>query len=172
MPDSGVQNDSGPDRPTIARALLITWLVTAAWDFLCASALSVFAYKGTFGGLWRGVAATAFGQQQLTTGTSGIFAGIGAHLSIAFTWSAIFIAALAVWAGLRRIIASPAGALMVACVYGPIIWFVMSLALIPFLTGRSPSFSYRWWVQVFAHIPFVTLPLVFTARRTLGLAKR
>jgi hypothetical protein len=170
--DSGVETDSGPDRPTIARALLITWLVTAAWDFLCASALTVFAYRGTFGGLWRGVAATAFGQHTLTAGTRGIFVGIGAHLSIAFTWSAIFIGALVISAGLRRIVASPGGALLVACVYGPIIWLVMSLALIPFLTGRSPAFSYRWWVQVFAHVPFVTLPLVFTARRTLGLAKR
>jgi hypothetical protein len=170
--DSGVQNDLSPDRPAIARALLSTWLVTAAWDFLCASALTVFAYKGTFGGLWRGVASTAFGQQMLTAGTRGILAGIGAHLSIAFVWSAIFVTALAVSARLRRTVASPGGALAVACVYGPIIWLVMSLGLLPLLTGRAPSFSYRWWVQVFAHIPFVALPLVFTARRALGLAKR
>jgi hypothetical protein len=156
-----------PDRPTIARALLITWLVTAAWDFLCASALSVFAYDGTFAGLWRGVATTAFGKHPMTTGSTGVLAGIGAHLSIAFTWSAIFISALAVSAGLRRIVARPAGAVAVACAYGPVIWLVMSLGLIPFLTGRSPSIGYRWWVQVFAHVPFVTLPLVFTARRTM-----
>ena len=161
-----------PDRPTIARALLITWLVTAVWDFICASALSVLAYKGTFAGLWRGVASTAFGQHMLTAGARGVMAGIGAHLSIAFTWSAIFVGALAISAGLRRIVASPTGAFAVACVYGPIIWLVMSLGLIPMLTGRTPSFGFRWWVQVFAHIPFVTLPLVFTARRTLALAKR
>jgi hypothetical protein len=156
-----------PDRPTIARALLITWLVTGAWDFLCASALSVLAYKGTFAKLWQGVAATAFGPQMLTAGTRGILAGIGAHLSIAFTWSAIFIAALVVSAGLRRVVASPGGAIAVACVYGPIIWLVMSMGVIPFLTGRAPTITPRWWVQVFAHIPFVTLPLVWTARRTL-----
>jgi hypothetical protein len=167
-------SDSGmnPDRPTVARALLITWLVTAAWDFICASALSVFAYKGTFAGLWRGVASTAFGQHMLTAGSRGVLAGIGAHLSIAFTWSAIFVGALAVSAGLRRLVASPTGAFAVACVYGPIIWLVMSLGLIPFLTGRAPTFAFRWWVQVFAHIPFVALPLVFTARRAFGLAKR
>src|SRR3954469_5185790 len=154
------------NRPTIARALLITWLVTAAWDFLCATALTVFAYKGTFAGLWRGVASTAFGQHMLTAGAQGVLAGIGAHLSIAFTWSAIFVSALAISAALRRVAARPTGSFAVACVYGPIIWLVMSLGIIPFLTGRSPSFTYRWWVQVFAHIPFVTIPLVFTARRT------
>jgi len=161
-----------PPRQRIASAVLVTWLVTAGWDFLCASALTVFAYKGTFAGLWRGVASTAFGQHMLTAGGLGVLAGIGAHLSIAFTWSAVFVGALAMSAGLRRAVAGPTGAFAVACAYGPIIWLVMSLGLIPFLTGRSPSFSYRWWVQVFAHIPFVTLPLVFTARRTLGLAKR
>lgn len=160
------------NRSTLARALLITWLVTAAWDFLCASALTVFAYKGTFAGLWRGVASTAFGQHMLTAGARGVLAGIGGHLSIAFTWSAIFVSALAVSATLRRIVARPLGAFAVACLYGPIIWLVMSLGIIPFLTGRPPSFTYRWWVQVFAHIPFVTLPLVLTARRTMGLAKR
>src|ERR1044071_8678503 len=152
MSDSGMN----PDRPTVARALLITWLVTAAWDFLCASALSVFAYKGTFAGLWRGVASTAFGQHMLTAGSRGVLAGIGAHLSIAFTWSAIFVSVLAISAGLRRIVASPGGALAVACVYGPIIWLVMSLGVIAFLTGRTPTYSHRWWVQFFAHIPFVT----------------
>ncbi len=117
------------------------------------------------------MASTAFGQHMLTAGARGVFAGIGAHLSIAFTWSAIFVSALLMSAGLRRVVARPMGALAVACVYGPIIWLVMSLGLIPFLTGRPPSFTYRWWVQVFAHIPFVTLPLVFTARRTLGLGE-
>jgi hypothetical protein len=160
-----------PDRPTIARALVITWLVTAVWDFACASALSILAYKGTFAGLWRGVASTAFGQHMLTAGTRAVLAGIGAHLSIAFTWSALFVSALAISAGLRRIVASPMGALAVACVYGPIIWLVMSMGLIPILTGRAPTFAFRWWVQVFAHIPFVTLPLVFTARRTLRLGE-
>ena len=158
-----------PDRPTIARALLITWLVTGAWDFVCATALTVLAYHGTFTRLWQGVASTAFGQQMLTAGTRGTLAGIAAHLSIAFTWSAVFITALVASAGLRRIVAKPGGAFAVACLYGPIIWLVMSLALIPFLTGRPPSFTRGWWVQVFAHIPFVTLPLVYTARKTLGL---
>ena len=56
-----------------------------------------------------------------------------------------------------------------AVAYGPIIWLVMSLAVIPLATGRPAAITFRWWVQVFAHVPFVTLPLVFTAaRRALG----
>jgi hypothetical protein len=155
-----------------ARAVIITWLVTAAWDLVCASALSVLAYKGTFAGLWRGVGATAFGPSVREMGTMGVFAGIGAHLMVALMWSLIFVLALVLSPSLRRIVSTTGGAILVACIYGPVIWLVMSLIVIRLATGRSPSFAFRWWVQIFAHIPFVTLPLVFTARRALGLGQR
>jgi hypothetical protein len=59
----------------------------------------------------------------------------------------------------------------VAAAYGPIIWLVMSLGVIPLATGKPPVIGFRWWVQIFAHLPFVTLPLVFTARRAFGIAR-
>ena len=159
-------------RERIGRAVLITWLVTAAWDFACASALAVFAYKGTFARLWQGVASTAFGPSMLERGTQGVLAGLGLHLSVAFTWSLIFVLALAASARLRRAVARPWGAFAVACAYGPMIWLAMSLVVIHLATGRMPTFGFRWWVQLFAHVPFVTLPLVFTARRAMGLEVR
>jgi len=154
----------------LIRAVLVTWLVTAAWDFLCASALSVFVYRSTFARLWQGVAATVLGPAAVNSGGRGVAAGLGLHLAVAFTWSALFVVALAMSPALRRAVASRGGALLVACVYGPVIWLVMSLVVIRLATGRPPAFGLRWWVQVFAHVPFVTLPLVFTARRQLGLA--
>ena len=36
----------------------------------------------------------------------------------------------------------------------------MSLVVIPLLLHRPPSFTIRWWVQFFGHIPFVALPIV------------
>ena len=154
---------------SLARAILVTWLVTAAWDFVCASALSVFAYGGTFSRLWQGVAATAIGPKALTMGERGVAAGLALHLLVALTWSAAFVVAVVGSAALRRIVARPHGAFLVAVVYGPLIWLVMSLVVIRLATGRPPAFGFRWWVQIFAHVPFVTLPLVFTARRALGL---
>lgn len=44
---------------------------------------------------------------------------------------------------------------------------VMSLVVIPLATERPPRFAVRWWVQVVAHIPLVTLPMDFTVRRVL-----
>lgn len=159
-----------PDRPTVVRAILATWLVTAAWDFCCATALNVGAYRIGFARFWQGVASVPFGPQMLNAGARGVAAGIVAHLATAFTWSALFVAALALSPGLRRRVARPGGAVLAACLYGPAIWLVMSLGVIPLLTGRAPAFNFRWWVQVLAHVPFVTLPLVFTARRSARLA--
>jgi hypothetical protein len=98
-----------------------------------------------------------------------VVAGVALHLAVAFTWSAIFVAAVILSPGLRRVIATPGGALAVAIAYGPMIWLVMSLAIIPVATGHPPKIAFRWWVQIFAHVPFVTIPLVFTARRVLGV---
>ena len=150
-------------------ALIPVWLVTAAWDFCCASLLSVFVYGSTLARFWQGVASTAFGAGALEAGWIGVAEGLLLHLSVAFTWSAIFVAAMFASPKLRRAIRPAGGALLVAALYGPIIWLVMSLVVIPLATGRPPAFNFRWWVQVFAHLPFVTLPLVFTARQVVAL---
>lgn len=158
---------SDGSRRSFVGALVPVGLVTAAWDAVCATALSVLAYGTTAGGVWQGVAATALGPTTLSS-EAAVAVGLVVHLAVAFTWSAVFIAAARVWPALRRAIRPLGGALIVAAVYGPVIWLVMSLVMIPMVTGRPPRFGFRWWVQVFAHVPFVTLPLVFMARRTLG----
>ena len=155
-------------RASFLRALLPVWLVTAVWDFVCATALTVFAYGGTTAGLWRGVAGTAFGPAMLDRGAAGMAAGVAVHVVVALTWSALFVAAVRAWPALARAIRTPGGALAVAAAYGPVIWLVMSCVVIPLATGQPPRFGLRWWVQVGAHVPFVTLPLVFTARHVLG----
>ena len=160
---------SGASLP-VGGAVLVTWLVTAAWDFVCASALSIFAYRSTFGRLWQGVAAAALGPGALQMGARGVVVGLGLHLLVALVWSAAFVLAIAASSSLRCAISRPGGAIAVATVYGPFIWLVMSLVVIALATGRPPTFGLRWWVQLFAHVPFVALPLVFTARRVLLLA--
>jgi hypothetical protein len=166
---SAAQYPRATPRHHVVRAVLVTWLVTAAWDFLCASALGVFAYGSTFNRFWQGVASVALGPAALGMGVRAVAAGLMLHLLVALGWSAVFVLALAWSPALRRMLARPVTALGVAAVYGPVIWLVMSLAVIPSATGRLPAFGVRWWVQLFAHVPFVALPLVFTARRTFGI---
>jgi hypothetical protein len=149
------------------RALVPVWGVTAVWDAICASALEVFAYGGTAASVWRGVASTVIGARALTGGAHVVAFGLALHSAVALTWSVVFLAAVWMWPALRGAIRSRGGALAVACVYGPIIWLVMSLVVITLATGRPPRFGLRWWVQVVAHVPFVTVPLVFTTRWVL-----
>jgi hypothetical protein len=158
-------NDIAVPRISFARVLLPVWLVTTVWDALCATALSVLAYGSSAAGLWQGVASTVLGPAAIGGGAKMVAAGLGLHALVALTWSIVFVTALRVWPALRRAIGNPGGALAIASAYGPLIWLVMSLAVIPLATGRPPRINARWWVQVFAHVPFVALPLVFTARR-------
>lgn len=160
------ETDAVP-RTSFVRAVLPVWLVTAAWDSVCATALSVFAYGSTAAALWRGVAATLLGPSALSGGATAVAVGIALHLSVALTWASLFIAAAWRWPALLRAIRTPGGALAVAAAYGPAIWLVMSLIVIPLATGRASRFGTRWWIQVGAHVPFVSLPLVFTARSML-----
>ena len=159
---------SADSRVSFARVVATVWIVTAVWDFVCASALSVFAYHTTFARLWQGVAATLLGPAALDGGARTVAVGLLLHIAVALTWSALFVTVARAWPALRRAIQTPGGALAVAAAYGPLIWLVMSLVIIPLATGRPPRFGFRWWVQIFAHVPFVTLPLVFTARRLLA----
>lgn len=159
-------------RTSLIGAVLPVWLVTAVWDAICATALSVFAYGATAAGVWQGVASTLLGPSALEGGAATTVAGLGLHAAVALTWSALFVGAVRLWPRLGRAIATRGGALAVAAAYGPVIWLVMSLAVIPLATGRPPRFGFRWWVQVFAHLPFVTLPLVFTTRHVIGAARR
>ena len=97
-----------PDsRQRVARAALVTGLVTAAWDFLCASALGVFAYHSTFSRFWQGVAAAALGPRALEMGARGVAVGLMLHLLVAFVWSTLFVLALARSERLRRVVDRP-----------------------------------------------------------------
>ena len=158
------------ERSAFARAVVPVGVVTAVWDAVCATALGVFAYGSAAAAVWQGVAATALGASVPSGGTARLAAGLAVHTAVAFTWAAIFVAAALFWPALRRALRPAGGALAVAVAYGPLIWLVMSLLVIPLATGRPPRFGFRWWVQVGAHIPFVSLPLVFTARRVLRSA--
>jgi hypothetical protein len=152
--------------------LVPAWLVTATTDGVFASALSVFAYHSTVTRLWQGVASTLLGPAALNGGTRTALIGVVMHLGVALWWTTVFLALVSVWPRLQRFITTPAGIVVVAVIYGPVIWLVMSLAVIPLLTGRPPAITVRWWVQLFGHIPFVALPIVAMVGRGIGASAR
>jgi len=135
-------------------------IATAISDGLFSSVLVVVAYGSTVTRLWQGVASTLLGPAALTGGTRTALIGVLMHIGVAFGWSAVFIFAVSRAGWVQRLLASRYGVLKVAALYGPAIWLVMSLAVIPLLLHRPPTFTIRWWVQFVGHFPFVGLPIV------------
>ena len=145
--------------------LLLAGLLTAVSDGLFATVQSVFFYESTFARLWQGVASVLLGPQAFQGGTRTVVIGLLMHVLVAFTWSAILVFVLLRWAAVRRVLASPYGVVKVAAVYGPFIWMVMSLVVIPVLVHRPPGVSLRWLYQLIGHFPFVGLPMVAMGAR-------
>ena len=90
--------------------------------------------------------------------------GILMHFGVALAWSALFVFLVLRSAWVRNILASPHGVVKGALLYGPFIWLVMSLIVIPSFTQRPPALGFHWWVQLTAHIPFVAIPIVAAGR--------
>jgi hypothetical protein len=152
-------------KPSVLSRLVRAWLTTAVCDGIFSSVLVTVFYGSTFARLWQGVASVPLGPKALEGGTQTVLVGLLIHFSVALTWSSVF---LVIWmrsGALQRVASTLRGALAVACVYGPCIWMVMSLVLIPTFTHKPPTINYRWWVQFFGHIPFVAFPIVATIGR-------
>jgi hypothetical protein len=144
--------------------LLRAGLLTGVVDGLFSSILSVAAYGSTVSRLFQGVASVLLGSEAFNGGVRTAAIGVGMHFGVAFAWSAVFLLVVVRWRWIRDLLASPYGVVKVASVYGPVIWMVMSLVVIPLLTHRPPTLTYRWWIQLLGHIPFVGVPIVAASR--------
>lgn len=138
----------------LVRAGLLTGLI----DGLFASVQS-FLSGSTVTQLFQRVASTLLGPEAFEGGTRTALIGVLMHFGVAFFWSAVFLLLVRRSAWIRRVLASPYGAVKIASWYGPLIWLVMSLIVIPLLVQRPPTISARWWVQLIGHFPFVGLPI-------------
>lgn len=139
--------------------LLRAGLLTGVVDGLFASVQSLL-NGSTLTRLWQGVASVLLGKAAYTGGTRTALIGLLMHFAVAFTWSAVFLLLYSRSAWLRRVLDSRVGLVKVAAVYGPLIWVIMSCAVIPLLLQRPPNITPRWWVQLIGHFPFVGLPIV------------
>jgi hypothetical protein len=140
--------------------LALAGLLTGVVDGLFSIILSLAAYGSTVTRLFQGVAATLLGQAAFDGGTRTALLGVLMHFGVAFGWSAVFLLLVLRSRRIRRVLASPHGVVKIASWYGPLIWLVMSLAVIPLLLRRPPTIGIRWWVQFVGHVPFVGIPIV------------
>lgn len=145
-------------RDPLAR-LVRAGLLTGVTDGLFAIVLSVAFYGSTVTRLFQGVASTLLGREAYDGGTPTALIGVLMHFGVAFGWSAVFLLLVLRSPRIRRVLTSRYGAVKIALVYGPFIWLVMSLVVIPLLLHRPPTINARWWIQLIGHIPFVGLPI-------------
>jgi uncharacterized membrane protein YagU involved in acid resistance len=162
---------STPYRKALSR-LFQAGLLTGVVDGLFSSTLSVAFYHSTVERLFQGVAATLLGPEAFTGGTRTAVIGVLMHFGVAFGWSAVFLFLVARLRWVRSVLATPYGTVKVASLYGPFVWLVMSLAVIPLLLHRPPTITIRWWIQLLGHIPFVGIPIVASIGRTIADARR
>jgi hypothetical protein len=156
--DLSTPNDGGA---RLVRAGLLTAVVDGTFSSVLAAAF----YGSTVARLFQGVAATLLGPSALGGGTATALVGVLMHVGVAFGWSAVFLLLYTRSAALRRRVASPGGVVAAAAAYGPLVWLVMSLVVIPTLRHQPPSITYRWWIQLVGHFPFVGLPIVASVAR-------
>ena len=160
-------SETTPGVRDLAPAVVRAWLVTGVVDGLFSSALSVFAYGSTASRLFQGVASVPLGPAAFDGGAATVALGLLMHFGVAFIWSAAFLLVVTRSAWIRDALRCTRGVIAVAAVYGPVIWMVMSLAVIPLFTHRPPAITFRWWVQFIGHFPFVGVPIVASISRGL-----
>lgn len=146
-------------------------LLTGVIDGLFSSVLSVAFYNSTVARLFQGVASVLLGSEAFNGGASTVALGILMHFGVAFGWSGIFLFLVLRWSWIQAVLKSRYGIAKIASLYGPFIWIVMSLAVIPALTHRAPTITIRWWIQLIGHIPFVGLPIVACSFRAVTRAR-
>jgi hypothetical protein len=135
-------------------------LLTGVTDGLFATVQSLLTPGSTVMKLWQGVASTVLGKSAYDGGIPTALLGVLMHFCVAFGWSAVFLFVVMRSSWVRRTVSSPSGVVGIAALYGPFIWLVMSLIVIPVLLHRPPKITSRWWIQLVGHIPFVGLPIV------------
>src|SRR5215510_1871149 len=152
------------DRDALSRVARAGAL-TGVTDGLFSSVLYVAFYHSTVQRLFQGVASTLLGPEAFNGGALTFAIGVLMHFGVAFGWSVVFLLFIDRLRWISRLLNSQYGVVKVASLYGPFIWMVMSLAVIPVLLHRPPAINVRWLVQLIGHIPFVGIPIVASIGR-------
>lgn len=152
-------------RPALARVFQST-LLTGVTDGLFAT-VSAMIFGATVTRLWQSVSSTLLGPSAFEGGVGTAAVGVLMHFGVALAWSCVFLILFDRSRWIRDVAGSQFGVLKVAAIYGPLIWMVMSLVIIPLLVQRPPTITARWWVQLIGHFPFVGLPIVWSISRGL-----
>jgi hypothetical protein len=156
-----------PEQPTTNAALLV---VASTIAVALSYGLFAFVVYGLIGhttgtALFQGIASALVGRVAYMGGAKTLTLGVALHFVVALLWSVIFLLALRGTKFIPRMLSTRFGALKVAAWYGPLVYVVMTMAVIPAFTHRVPPLTLNWLVMLLGHIPFVGLPIALIVGR-------
>jgi hypothetical protein len=141
------------------------WMLLAVVDLLWAAVLAMV-YGDAPMTPFHGVATVVTNPSWMPALEPTLALGIAAHFGVALAWTSLYLLLQRNVDLIRRISETRRGQFALAAVLGPIIWIVMSRAVIPTMMGRAASaLSVRWAIQLIGHVFFVGVPLVFGVGR-------
>lgn len=150
------------------QAIVTGWLLCGVLDISAACVQAWIQVSRTPWQVLKGVASALWGRAAMDAGAGMAAIGLAMHFTVALTWTLVFY-------GLWRRIAflRTAPVLVVGPLYGVIVFCAMNYGTLPLLSwlrsfylGTAP----RWpgsmsWPQVWIHMAFVGLPIVWGIRR-------
>lgn len=142
--------------------IVIAGLVVAALDFSYVTVLWVVVRRVlTLEQLAQTIATGLLGKAAFQGGIATAIAGGLLHLTVAFTWTMIFYALVRLVPDLGRRLATRAGRVTVGLLWGPVIWLVMDLVVLPLSRARpTPVSSPHFYINLVQHALMVGLPMV------------
>jgi hypothetical protein len=157
--------DAGAGATGAPLLIAASTLVVALLQGLFAFVVYVAIGTTTATALFQGIASALVGRVAFLGGARTLALGIALHVLVALAWSVIFLLALRGTKLVPRMLATRLGALKVAAWYGPLVYVVMSMAVIPLFTHRVPPITINWLTMLLGHIPFVGLPIALIVGR-------
>ncbi len=145
------------DRDWVSR-LVRAGLITGVADGLWAMALALWNNRPAMR-VWQTVASVPFGKAMFDGGVLTQVLGLVMHFGVAFAWSGLFLLFVLRSPWLRGILDSQYGVLKVAVIYGPMVWVMMSVVIIPLILQRPVTITSAWWIQLPGHFLFVGIPI-------------
>lgn len=151
----------------LAQRILLAGAITGVTDGLFAIALAVWWRKrATIEQVFQGIAGGLIGPSARNGGHATALRGVGLHFLIATIWAAVFILVALRIRWVREQLRTARGTVVVAMIYGPLVWLAMDFVVIPLSYAQhTPPTSPGFWRLLVGHAFVVGLPIAWVARR-------
>lgn len=144
-----------------AGRILLAGMVVAALDFLYITVLWVLLKHAVTVERLAQVIATGLLGKAAYEGRAGTAAlGVALHLMVALTWTTIFFVLSRRIPPVSRLIETTAGRVKAGLLFGPVIWLVMDLVVLPLSRARpTPVSSPHFYLNLLQHAVMIGVPM-------------